>query len=84
MLQNLAGFKQLNSYGLLHMYIYIYIYIYIFIFFIIFFYVNIVIALHVNTTVVNNYSPKGRFRAVFLFVTLTETDAQVKQGGETN
>ena len=71
MLQNLAGFKQLNSYG------YIYIYIY-------FFYVNIIIALHVNTTVVNNYSPKGRFRAVFLFVTLTETDAQVKQGAETN
>lgn len=33
---------------------------------------------------VNNYSPKGRFRVVFLSVTLTETDAQLKQGGETN
>ena len=33
---------------------------------------------------VNNYSAKGRFRVVFLTVTLSETDAQVKQGGETN
>ena len=73
MLQNLAGFKEIK---LLWITGYVYIYI--------FFDVNIIIALHVNTTVVNNYSPKGRFRAVFLFVTLTETDAQVKQGGETN